>query len=287
MQFGAVLPHHEIGTDVGAIRAYLQGVEAMGFTHLLVYDHVLGADRDRPGGFSGAYDNEVRFHEPLTFFAFAAGVTSTLELVSAVVILPQRQTALVAKQAAEVAVLSNGRLRLGVGSGWNQVEYEALGVDFAARGARLEEQVVLLRRFWGESTFTFEGRFHRVTAAGINPRPAAPVPVWFGGSAPAALERCARLGDGWIPLGGTGDATRAGLDTIRRHRAEHGLTMDGFGVQAQVQYQGGTPQRWATAAQRWAELGATHVAVATHHAGPTDVDGHLRRLAEVRDAMTG
>ncbi len=285
IHIGAVLPHNEIGVDPGAIRAYLQGVEALGLTHLLVYDHVLGADRHATVGFSGTYDSDTAFHEPMTFLSFAAAVTTSIELVTTVLILPQRQTALMAKQSAELAVLSSNRFRFGVGIGWNGIEYEALGVDFRARGARLEEQVEVLRKLWDEPTFTYRGNFHSVTAAGINPRPSTPIPLWFGGSAPAALERCARLGDGWMPLGGSGDKTRQCLDMIRVHREALGLSMDNFGVQAQAQFAGGSPEKWAVQGQRWKELGATHLAIATHNAGPTDVDGHLDRLRQVRDAF--
>jgi probable F420-dependent oxidoreductase len=285
MEFGAVLPHNEIGTDPGAIRHYLQGVEELGVTHLLIYDHVLGVDKDRPGGFEGAYDSDVAFHEPLTFLGFAAAVTERVELVTAVLILPQRQTVLVAKQAAEVAVLSGDRLRLGVGVGWNTAEYVGLNERFDNRGARQAEQIELLRRLWTEDTFSYEGRYHRVEHAGINPRPARPVPIWFGGAAPAALERCGRLGDGFIPLGRPDDRARADLDTIRRHREAAGRTMDGFGVQAQAQFAGGTPERWQRHAEAWRDLGATHLAVATHNAGPTDADGHLSRIAEYLAAV--
>ena len=286
MKLGAVLPHHEIGTDPGAIRAYLQGVEEIGMTHLLIYDHVLGAERERPEGFEGPYDNEVAFHEPLTFLAFAAAVTTQLELVTTVLILPQRQTALVAKQAAEVAILSENRLRLGVGTGWNAVEYQALNEDFANRGRRQDEQVQLLRRLWTEPSFTFDGRYHTIDRAGINPRPTRSIPVWFGGSAPVALERCARLGDGWMPLAGPSEGTRTMIETIRDHREAAGRSMEEFGIQAQAQYAGGTPDRWRSHAEKWKDLGATHLAVATHRAGETDVDGHLARVAEYRAAVT-
>ncbi|MEQ8486144.1 MAG: LLM class F420-dependent oxidoreductase [Pseudomonadales bacterium] len=278
MEFGAVLPHNEIGTDPGALRAYAQGVEALGATHLLIYDHVLGADPNRPGGWKGPYDKDVAFHEPLTTFAFIAAVTERIEMMTTVLILPQRQTALVAKQAAEVAILSRNRFRLGVGTGWNRIEYEALNEDYHTRGRRQAEQVELLRALWREDSLTFEGEHHTVTAASINPRPSQPVPVWFGGSAPALLSRCARLGDGWIPLMGANDSARACIDTIREHRQRAGLSMDGFGIQAQAQFAGGNPERWATHASKWRELGATHVAIATHNAGPTDVDGHLQRI---------
>lgn len=285
MEFGAVFPHNEIGTDPGALRAYAQGLEALGATHLLIYDHVLGADRNRPGGFKGPYDKDVAFHEPFTTFAFLAAVTERIEFATTVLILPQRQTALVAKQAAELAILSENRFRLGVGTGWNKVEYEALNEDFSSRGRRQGEQVELLRRLWNEDAFTYDGEFHRVSAAGINPRPSRPIPIWFGGSAPALLKRCARLGDGWMPLMGANEAAQECLDTIRRHREAAGLSMDGFGVQAQAQYQGGSPERWQGHAQKWAALGATHLAIATHNAGRTDADGHVARVEEYLRAV--
>ena len=287
MEIGAVLPHNEIGSDAGAIRAYLEGIEDLGVTHLLAYDHVLGADRDRPGGFDGAYDKDVAFHEPLTFFAYAAGVTRRVDFVSTVIILPQRQAVLVAKQAAEVAILSGNRLRLGIGTGWNRLEYDSLNETFTNRGRRQAEQVDLMRRLWSDDVVDFRGDFHVVDRASINPRPSRPIPVWFGGSAPAALERCARQGDGWMPLGSANDTSRGAIDTIRRLRAAAGQSMEGFGIQAQAQYAGGTPARWQKVAAQWTELGATHLAIATHNAGPTDVDGHLARIGEFRAALTG
>src|SRR3954449_10110158 len=162
LKFGAVLPHNEIGTDPGAIVHYLNGLEELGVANLLAYDHVLGADPDRPGGFRGAYDKDVAFHEPLTFFAFAAAAAPTLEFVSCVMILPQRQAVLVAKQAAEVAVLSGNRLRLGVGTGWNDVEYQALNENFHNRGRRQAEQIELMRKLWTEDVLTYKGDFHTV-----------------------------------------------------------------------------------------------------------------------------
>ncbi len=286
MQLGAVLPHNEIGNDPGAIKAYLQGVEDLGMTHLLIYDHVMGADPNRAGGFKGPYDKDVAFHEPFTFFAFAAAVTTSIELVTTVLILPQRQTVLVAKQAAEVALLSNNRLRLGVGTGWNKIEYQALNENFTNRGKRQSEQVELMRKLWSEDAFSFEGSYHTIDQASINPRPTAPVPIWFGGSAPALLQRCAQLGDGWMPLGGANDKSQALLEEIRGHRVAAGRTMDGFGVQAQAQFAGGSPERWRAHADKWREIGATHMAVATHMAGPTNVEGHLARIVHYRDAIS-
>ncbi|HEY5680133.1 MAG TPA: LLM class F420-dependent oxidoreductase [Pseudomonadales bacterium] len=285
MEFGAVFPHNEIGTDPGAIKAYAQGVEAMGATHLLIYDHVLGADPNRPGGWKGAYDKDVAFHEPFTTFAFIAAVTDKLEMITTVLILPQRQTVLVAKQAAEVAILSNNRFRLGVGSGWNQVEYVGLNEDFHTRGRRQAEQVELMRKLWSEDSLTFDGAFHTIDAASINPRPGASVPVWFGGSAAPLLKRCAELGDGWIPLMGANPKARECIDTIRAHREAAGLPWEGFGIQAQAQYAGGNPDRWASHAGKWQDMGCTHLAIATHNAGPTNADGHLRRIEEYLQAV--
>jgi probable F420-dependent oxidoreductase len=286
MQFGAVLPHNEIGTDPGAIRTYVQGVEELGMTHLLAYDHVLGADPNRPGGFTGVYDKDVAFHEPLTFFAFAAALTRDLEFASTVLILPQRQAVLVAKQAAEVAVLSGNRLRLGIGTGWNKVEYDGLNENFHDRGRRQVEQVEVMRMLWTEDVVNYKGTYHTIDAASINPRPSRPVPIWFGGTAAVVLERSARLGDGFMPLGSP-DKSKDIIDVIRQHREQAGLSMDGYGIQAQAQFAGGTPERWRSHADKWRDAGATHLAIATHNAGETGVDGHLDRIRQYRDAVTG
>ncbi len=286
MEIGAVIPHHEIGSDPGAIRAFAQGAEELGVTHLLIYDHVVGVDRNRPGGFEGPYDSNVAFHEPMVLFGFLAACTTRVELVTAVLILPQRQATLVAKQAAEIAILSGDRLRLGVGVGWNTVEYDALNEDFHTRGRRQAEQVELMRRLWTEDVFSFHGEFHRFEHASILPRPTAPIPVLFGGSAPALLERCARLGDGWMPLGSPNDKTAERIAELQRMRAGAGMPWDGFEIRAQAQYAGGDPDRWRGHAAKWGELGATHMAIATHNAGPTDVDGHLARIAEYVAAVS-
>ena len=287
MELGVVIPHNEIGTDPGAIRAFAQGAEELGATHLLLYDHVVGAARDRPGFVDGPYDSTTAFHEPLVTFGFLAACTERVELVTAILILPQRQTVLVAKQAAEVALLSGDRLRLGVGVGWNPVEFDALGAEISNRGARIDEQVDLMRRLWTEDAFSYAGRYHRFEHASILPRPTAPIPVLFGGSAPAVLDRTARLGDGWLPLGSPNEKVAGRIAELRRLRAAAGRSWDGFDVRAQAQYGGGTPERWRAHAEKWRDIGATHLAVATHNAGETDVDGHLARIAEYRDAVAG
>ena len=285
MKTGIVFPHHEIGTDPQAIKAFATGAESLGADHILIYDHVLGADRDRPGGFEGPYDKDVQFHEPMTALSFIAAVTSTIELATSILILPQRQTALVAKQAAELAILSNNRFRMGVGAGWNTIEYEALGVDFAHRGKRQEEQIELLQKFWSESSFSFSGKYHKVTQAGINPRPAKPVPIWFGGGAPALLDRCARLGDGWFPLMAPNDAAGAAISMLKETREAAGRSWEGFGIQAQAQAGGGNPERWKKHHDKWQNLGATHIAIATHNAGLIGVDQHLAKFEEYLQAI--
>ena len=287
MQIGAVLPHNEIGTDPGAIKAYAQGVEAMGITHLLIYDHVLGADPDREGGFRGPYDKDVAFHEPFTTFAFIAGVTDKIDLITTVMILPQRQTVLAAKQAAEVALLSNNRFKLGIGVGWNELEYVGLNETFNNRGRRQEEQVDVMRKLWSEDSLDYTGEYHRIDKASINPRPSKTIPIWFGGSAPALLDRVARLGDGWIPLMGANDKAKACINTIKQTREAAGLSFANFGIQAQAQYAGGSPERWRKHAEAWREMGCTHLAIATHNAGPTNVDGHLARIGEYQQALQG
>ena len=288
MKFGVVFPHHEIGTDPGAIKAYAQAAEQeLNADHMLIYDHVLGADPNRPGGFAGPYDKDVAFHEPFTVFSFMAAVTNSIEFATSVLVLPQRQTALVAKQAAELAILSDYRFRMGIGSGWNEVEFEALDVPFEHRGSRQAEQVELMRRLWSEDVVTFDGRFHKVTLAGILPRPEQPIQVWFGGIVPPLLRRCAALGDGWFPLGTPNDDSANAIEVMKAAREAAGLSWDGFGIQAQAQYRGGTPERWKNHAERWANLGCSHLAVATHNAGNISVEDHIAAASEYLSAVRG
>jgi probable F420-dependent oxidoreductase len=257
MKLGAVFPTCEIGNDPGAIRDFAQTAEGLGYSHLIVYDHVLGAEHaNREPKLTGPYTEHDPFHEPFVLYGFLAAVTTRLELATGVLILPQRQTALVAKQAAEVAVLSRGRLRLGVGTGWNWVEYEALNESFASRGKRLDEQVELLRALWQGRPVDFDGRYHRVDRAGILPAPAGPIPIWFGGFTEPAIRRAARLGDGFLfgaasrPMQALCESLGKALDAAGRPRA-------GFGIEAIVSY-GEGPEKWRAAAEAWKKLGATH-----------------------------
>jgi probable F420-dependent oxidoreductase len=290
MQIGAVFPQTEIGVDPGAIRAYAEGIADLGYRHLLAYDHVLGADTSVHQGWDGPYDLHSTFHEPLVLFGWLAGFTS-LEFATGILIAPQRQTALVAKQAAEVDLLAGGgRLRLGMGIGWNRVEYEALGQSFGDRGARLEEQVELLRLLWTEESVTFEGRFHTVTGAGLAPLPPVrPIPIWLGALAPPALRRVGRVADGWFPMALPGGGLEAAAEIVASAAREAGRDPATIGMEGQIQASA-DPEKMALYADRWRQAGATHLAVNTMRSGYTSVDDHvagLARVAEILDVAAG
>ena len=286
MQLGAVLPHNEIGTDPGAITAYLRGLEDLGVTNLLVYDHVLGADPERPGGFKGAYDKDVAFHEPLTFFAFVAGVTTSLEMVSCVMILPQRQTVLVAKQAAEVDLLTEGRFRLGVGIGWNPVEYQALNMSFSDRGVRSEEQIEVMRKLWTERSVTFEGRHHLVEGAGIAPLPVQqPIPVWIGGQSPRAYERMGRLADGWFPQVAPGPKLDEARGIVDQAAIDAGRDPSSLGMEGRVNWSDSGAETVGHHAAKWQASGATHITLNTMGAGLASVDDHIDALAASAEVL--
>ncbi len=285
LSLGAVLPTNEIGADPGAIRDYAQAVEGLGFDHLLVYDHVLGADPS-VHQMTGPYTDEHPFHEVFVTLGFIAAHTRTLGLATAVLVLPQRQTALVAKQAAQLAVLSDNRFRLGVGSGWNQVEYAVLNENFRNRGRRQEEQIALMRALWSDHLVDFEGEFHSVRAAGIEPRPTAPIEVWFGGAHPKQLERTARIGDGWFPIGAPNADSEAMVETLRGHLRDHGRDADNFPIEPQAQFRGGNPELWVSHAERWGAMGATAMSIATMNAGLPDIDAHIEAIRQYRDAVT-
>jgi probable F420-dependent oxidoreductase len=277
MRIGVVFPQTEIGADVAAVRAYAQRVEELGFRHVLVYDHVVGADPAVHPGWQGPYDLATTFHEPLVLFGYLAGITS-LELVTGIIILPQRQTVLVAKQAAEVDLLSGGRFRLGIGLGWNAVEYEALGEDFSSRGRRVEEQVDLLRRLWTEPSVTYHGRYHRVTGAGLAPLPLQrPIPVWFGAQSDRAYRRAGRLADGWFPQVPPGPKLDEARGVVERAAVEAGRDPRAIGMEGRVTWRG-SPEKLADHTRTWQEAGATHVSVNTMGAGLRSVDDHLSVL---------
>jgi probable F420-dependent oxidoreductase len=277
MQIGVVFPQSEIGADRGAVRAYVEGVSDLGFAHLLAYDHVVGADPAVHAGWAGPYDVDTTFHEPFVLFGYVAAL-SDLELVTGIIILPQRQTALVAKQAAEVDLLTGGRFRLGVGLGWNAVEYEALGKDFSDRGRRLDEQAALLRRLWTERSVTFEGTYETVTGAGLAPLPVQrPIPLWFGGQSERAYGRMGRLADGWFPQVQPGDKLTAALDTIAAGAAAAGRDPAAIGMDGRVNWRGDADDV-ARRAELWRAAGASHLSLNTMGADLGGVDGHLEAL---------
>jgi len=280
MRIGAVFPQTEIGSDPGVIREYVTAVEEMGFEHLVIYDHVVGASVKNRPDWRGPYTSETLFHEPFVLFGYLAALTKRLELVTGVIILPQRQTVLVAKQAAEVDVLSGGRMRLGVGVGWNEVEYQALNEDFHTRGKRLEEQVAVLRALWTQPVVTFKGKWHTITEAGLNPLSVQrPIPMWFGGSADVAIERIGRIGDGWMPQMPPNERARELTGKIRDAARTAGRPEEAVGIEArlglgQIRDEAG----WEAFAQGWRQLGATYLDLNTMGVGFTDISQHLDAL---------
>lgn len=291
MRVGIVFPQTEIAADPVVIRDWAQAVEGMGLDHIIAYDHVMGANLASRPDWKMPYSHDTPFHEPITLFSYLAGVTKTLELASGIIILPQRQAALFAKQAANADVFSGGRLRLGFGIGWNQVEYEALGAPFEARGARLDEQVDLLRKLWTGAPITYNGRFHKVTDAGINPPPVKrSIPVWFGGTSEASMNRVARTGDGWIPVLPAAQAA----DKVAEMRAlvkAAGRDPDAVGID-NIIFVGATlggpvrtPEDAAADHAAWKKAGATHVTVHTMGAGLKTADDHIAFLRRFKNAI--
>lgn len=280
-----MFPQTELGGDRGAVRAYAQRAEELGFSHVAAYDHVLGADPAVYPDWSGPYDVDTTFHEPFVLFGYMAALTS-LELVTAIIILPQRQTALVAKQAAEVDLLTGGRFRLGIGLGWNPVEYEALGKNFADRGSRLAEQVELMRRLWTERTVTFTGQHETVTGAGLAPLPVQrPIPVWFGGQSPRAYARIGQLADGWFPQVPPGQQLDEAKAVVAQAAVEAGRDPSEIGMEGRVSWGVGGAERLIDHVDRWRAAGATHVSVNTMGANLGSVDGHLKTLTIAAEAL--
>jgi probable F420-dependent oxidoreductase len=283
MRIGVVFPQNEIGPGREVAVEFAHEAEAAGYEYLLVYDHVLGADIATRPDWSGTYSSRDQFHEPFVLLAHLAGLTS-LEFLTGVLVLPQRQTVLVAKQASELDLLSCGRLRLGVGLGWNRVEYQGLGIDFTNRGKRLEEQIEVLRLLWANESVNFRGRFHVIDRAGIQPRPhTQSIPVWIGtlGTSQEALRRIGRVADGWLPQMAPGDRLRSANDTVKHAAIEAGRDPDSIALEGRIRVRpdddGPSVVRQV---KEWGKAGASFVAVDTLKSGLTP-QGHLRRIAEV------
>ena len=279
MRLGVVFPQTEIGSDRVVIKDYAQAAEELGYSHILAYDHVIGANLASRPGWQPPYSHLDTFHEPLVLYGYLAGLTKTIELTTGIIILPQRQTVLVAKQAATVDVLSGGRLRFGIGIGWNPVEYEALGQDFKNRGQRSEEQVELLRQLWTRELVTFKGRWHTVIDAGINPLPVQrPIPIWFGGTDDRALRRLARLGDGWFPLMNPDEKCRTAIEKVRSYAREAGRDPERIGIEGRISHGSGSEEAWRKELQAWKALGATHASFNTMKANLPSPRAHIEAI---------
>ena len=288
MNLGLVFPQTEFGNDPAAIRDYAQVAESLGFTHIVAYDHVLGANPERPGGWKGPYTHESAFHEPFVLFSFMAAHTTTIQFVPGVIILPQRQTVLVAKQAATLDVLSHGRLRLGVGLGWNEVEYAALGQDFHTRGRRIEEQVALMRQLWTQPLVTFNGKWHTLPDVGLKPLPVQrPIPIWFGGSVEAAVKRLTRIADGWLLTYRSLDQARPMLEKLDQFLAEAGRSRDSFGLEPRLAYGDGNPESWAKEIEAWKAFRPTHLSFNTMGKGFDTPEAHMKAVREFAKAAFG
>jgi probable F420-dependent oxidoreductase len=285
VKVGVVFPQTELGGDVGAVRAYGEAVGGLGFSHLLAYDHVVGADPGVHQGWAGPYDITTTFHEPFVMFGYLAAVTE-VELVTGIIILPQRQTALVAKQATEVDLLTQGNFRLGVGIGWNRVEYDALGKSFGDRGRRMSEQIDLLRRLFSEPSVTFDGAYEQIEGAGLAPMPVQrPIPIWVGGASDAAYRRAGRLADGWFPQVRPGPDLDHALEVLSGAAEEAGRDPSTIGMEGRVSYTPDDPDKLARAADRWRAAGASHLTVDTMYCGLATVDDHLAALRVTAEAL--
>ncbi|PKB79365.1 MAG: LLM class F420-dependent oxidoreductase [SAR202 cluster bacterium Io17-Chloro-G9] len=288
MQLGAIFPQTEIGADPGGVRDFVQAAESMGYQHLLVFDHVLGADPSKHGPWDRPYSHKDTFHEPFVLFGYLAAITETIEFTTGVLILGQRQTALVAKQAAEVDVLSGGRLRLGIGIGWNHVEYEALGESFRNRGRRSEEQIELMRALWTQDVVNYKGRYHQVSHAGINPLPVQrPIPIWLGGGDERVVRRIGRMGDGWFPQFQPDSAGQERIAEMRQYAKDAGRDPMSIGIEGRLNIADGNPEIWNKGAAAWDESGATHLSVNTMRAGLKGPDQHIEAIRRFKEAVSG
>ena len=288
MRLGVVFPQTEITADPSAVRDYAQAAEAQGYDYLTAFDHVLGANVASRPGWQPPYTHKDMFHEPFVLFGYLAAITKKIDLATGIIILPQRQTVLVAKQAAAVDILSGGRLRLGIGIGWNYVEYEALGENFKNRGRRSEEQLEVLRALWTRELVTFKGKWHTITDAGLNPLPIQrPIPIWFGGNAEPVLKRIARLGDGWLPLCQPDDKGRALIEKMRAFAREAGRDPNSIGIEGRVNIGQRPPEEWVKEFLAWKKLGTTHVSVNTMKAGLPTPQAHIDAIRRFKETVAG
>lgn len=284
MQIGVVFPQTEIGPDPAVVREYAQTAEGSGFAHLMVYDHVLGASTANRPDWRGPYTDQSLFHEVFVLFGYLAAIAPKLELVTGVVILPQRQTALVAKQASEIDILTGGKLRLGIGIGWNEVEYVALNERFSNRGRRFEEQIEVLRALWTNEVIDFRGQYHTIPEAGLNPLPVQrPIPLWIGGYADVVMDRIGRLADGWFPGNQPGEALDRSRALVDASARAAGRDPSSIGMEGRISLAPGAESEWVAQTDAWRAVGATHLAINTMGQGrsPREHIETVRRYAEV------
>jgi len=291
MKIGAVYPQIEVGDDPGAAKAFAEATESLGFNHILAFDHVVGGNPDTHK-LKGMYTSDHAFLEPLVCYAYMSAVTNTIEFVTGILIAPQRQTVLIAKQAATLDFLSEGRLRLGIGVGWNDIEYEALGEKFSTRGKRSEEQIKLLRMLWTNELVTFEGEWDRIIDAGIKPLPKQrPIPIWIGGHSDVTLRRAASMADGWIPLFPPDENGASVISKFKQYIREAGRNVADVGIESWInigKYDDGfgacydTEESWYTWADQWNKLGASHLSINTMMAGFASIDQHIKKLEQCK-----
>tara|TARA_B100000676_G_C18048789_1_gene829718 strand:+ start:464 stop:1336 length:873 start_codon:yes stop_codon:yes gene_type:complete len=286
MQTGVVFPQTEATTNQLEIKEYALTAEELGYNHILAYDHILGANACSRPGWSGAYKHTDTFYEPLILFSFLSSITKTIEFASGIIILPQRQTALVAKQAATVDILSNGRLRLGVGTGWNKVEYEALNENFHNRGKRSEEQIELLRLLWSKELVTFKGKYHTITDAGLNPLPKTEkIPVWFGGMVDAVLKRVAKIGEGWFPQGEPDSEFKQQYESLKRYLDLAGRDITEVGIEARISINGLSDKEIIQKYKDWQSVGASHISINTMDGNLDFPKGHIDAISHFKNLI--
>lgn len=275
MKIGVSYPVTEVAGDPDDVRKFVKMADELGFTHMMLHDHVVKAPHEgREPPLTGPYTEKDSFHDPFVLFGFAAALSDKLEFVTGVLILPQRQTVLVAQQTADVDLLSRERLRLGVGMGWNYVEFDALGQDFRTRAKRLDEQIGFLRQLWTTPIVSFEGRFDRIDRAGINPRPRRQIPIWLGGYSEPAYARAARLGDGFI-FAADGNGAAEAWGRVKHHLAEQGRAAEGFGAELLAQF-AKTPEESAEHLKIFRDAGGSHGCVQSMNRGlGANIDAHI------------
>ncbi|MBN1562767.1 MAG: LLM class F420-dependent oxidoreductase [Anaerolineae bacterium] len=286
MKVGVIFPQLEIGTDPVVIRDYAQTIEGMGYDFLLAYEHTLGADPDAYPSQGFVYTYESMFHEPFVLFAYLAAVTQSLEFATGILILPQRNAPLVAKQAASLDVLAQGRLRLGIGVGWNRAEMENLGYDFSTRGKRVDEQLEVMRALWTKPLVNFEGEYHTLREVGINPLPVQrPIPLWFGGGAEPVLRRMVKYGAGWMVNTADPEAFKSSWDQLRGYLAEADRNPDSFGLDVRISVARQPVATWEKVIEQWREIGATHIGINTMGAGFTSIDEHINVIRAFKEMV--